>query len=260
MKKLLQIHNITKIFGGGTINEKIAINDLSLELEEGDFVTVIGNNGAGKSTLMNLIAGVYNANKGQILVDGKDVTKSSEHKRAKYIGRVFQDPLKGTAFDMTIEENLAIAACKAKPRGLQRGITKKDREYFKEQLKVLDMGLEEKMTQKVKLLSGGQRQALTLFMATMAEPKILLLDEHTAALDPLAASKILDLTEKFAKNSNMCTLMITHNMKDALKYGNRTILMQDGKVVMDIKGEERKNMTVEKLIAKFSIDNDRMLL
>lgn len=260
MKKLLQIHNITKIFGEGTINEKIAINDLSLELEEGDFVTVIGNNGAGKSTLMNLIAGVYNANKGQILVDGKDVTKSSEHKRAKYIGRVFQDPLKGTAFDMTIEENLAIAACKAKPRGLQRGITKKDREYFKEQLKVLDMGLEEKMTQKVKLLSGGQRQALTLFMATMAEPKILLLDEHTAALDPLAASKILDLTEKFAKNSNMCTLMITHNMKDALKYGNRTILMQDGKVVMDIKGEERKNMTVEKLIAKFSIDNDRMLL
>lgn len=260
MKKLLQIHNITKIFGEGTINEKIAINDLSLELEEGDFVTVIGNNGAGKSTLMNLIAGVYNANKGQILVDGKDVTKSSEHKRAKYIGRVFQDPLKGTAFDMTIEENLAIAACKAKPRGLQRGITKKDREYFKEQLKVLDMGLEEKMTQKVKLLSGGQRQALTLFMATMAEPKILLLDEHTAALDPLAASKILDLTEKFAKNSNMCTLMITHNMKDALKYGNRTILMQDGKVVMDIKGEERQNMTVEKLIAKFSIDNDRMLL
>lgn len=260
MKKLLQIHNITKIFGEGTINEKIAINDLSLELEEGDFVTVIGNNGAGKSTLMNLIAGVYNANKGQILVDGKDVTKSSEHKRAKYIGRVFQDPLKGTAFDMTIEENLAIAACKAKPRGLQRGITKKDREYFKEQLKVLDMGLEEKMTQKVKLLSGGQRQALTLFMATMAEPKILLLDEHTAALDPLAASKILDLTEKFAKNSNMCTLMITHNMKDALKYGNRTILMQDGKVVMDIKGEERQSMTVEKLIAKFSIDNDRMLL
>lgn len=260
MKKLLQIHNITKIFGEGTINEKVAINDLSLELEEGDFVTVIGNNGAGKSTLMNLIAGVYNTDKGQILVDGKDVTKSSEHKRAKYIGRVFQDPLKGTAFDMTIEENLAIAACKAKPRGLQRGITKKDREYFKEQLKVLDMGLEEKMTQKVKLLSGGQRQALTLFMATMAEPKILLLDEHTAALDPLAASKILDLTEKFAQNSNMCTLMITHNMKDALKYGNRTILMQDGKVAMDLKGEERQNMTVEKLIAKFSIDNDRMLL
>lgn len=260
MKKLLQIHNITKIFGEGTINEKVAINDLSLELEEGDFVTVIGNNGAGKSTLMNLIAGVYNTDKGQILVDGKDVTKSSEHKRAKYIGRVFQDPLKGTAFDMTIEENLAIAACKAKPRGLQRGITKKDREFFREQLKVLDMGLEEKMTQKVKLLSGGQRQALTLFMATMAEPKILLLDEHTAALDPLAASKILDLTEKFAQKSNMCTLMITHNMKDALKYGNRTILMQDGKVVMDLKGEERQNMTVEKLIAKFSIDNDRMLL
>lgn len=260
MKKLLQIHNITKIFGEGTINEKVAINNLSITLEEGDFVTVIGNNGAGKSTLMNAIAGVFPMDEGQIIIGEKDVTKEPEHKRAKHIGRVFQDPLKGTAFDMTIEENLAIAACKAKSRGLQRGLTKADRKAFKEQLGILEMGLEDKLTQKVKLLSGGQRQALTLFMATMANPEILLLDEHTAALDPSAAEKVLALTEKFAKREGMCTLMITHNMKDALKYGNRTILMQDGKIVMDIKGEERKNMTVEKLIAKFSIDNDRMLL
>ncbi|MBR5516776.1 MAG: ATP-binding cassette domain-containing protein [Firmicutes bacterium] len=257
---MLQIHNITKIFGEGTINEKVAINNLSLTLEEGDFVTVIGNNGAGKSTLMNAIAGVFPMDEGQIFVGDKDVTKLPEHKRAKYIGRVFQDPLKGTAFDMTIEENLAIAACKAKSRGLQRGITKADRVSFKEQLGILEMGLEDKMTQRVKLLSGGQRQALTLFMATMANPQILLLDEHTAALDPSAAEKVLALTEKFAKREGMCTLMITHNMKDALKYGNRTILMQDGRIVMDIKGEERDNMTVEKLISKFSIDNDRMLL
>lgn len=260
MKKLLQIHNITKIFGEGTINEKVAINDLSLTLEEGDFVTVIGNNGAGKSTLMNAIAGVFPMDEGKIIIGDKDVTKSPEHKRAKYIGRVFQDPLKGTAFDMTIEENLAIAACKAKSRGLQPGLTKADKNAFKEQLKVLEMGLEDKLTQKVKLLSGGQRQALTLFMATMANPQILLLDEHTAALDPSAAEKVLALTEIFAKREGMCTLMITHNMKDALKYGNRTILMQDGRIVMDIRGEERESMTVEKLIAKFSIDNDRMLL
>ncbi|MBR5129058.1 MAG: ATP-binding cassette domain-containing protein [Firmicutes bacterium] len=260
MEKLLQIHNITKIFGEGTINEKVAIDNLSLTLEEGDFVTVIGNNGAGKSTLMNAIAGVFPMDAGKLVIGDKDVTKLAEHKRAKYIGRVFQDPLKGTAFDMTIEENLAIAACKAKNRGLQPGITKNDKKAFREQLQVLDMGLEDKLTQKVKLLSGGQRQALTLFMATMAEPKILLLDEHTAALDPAAAEKVLALTEKFARKEGMCTLMITHNMKDALKYGNRTILMKDGKIVMDIKGEERADMTVEKLISKFNIDNDRMML
>jgi len=260
MEKLLQIHNITKIFGEGTINEKVAINDLSLTLEEGEFVTIIGNNGAGKSTLMNAIAGVFPLDEGHILIADKDVTKMPEHKRAKLIGRVFQDPLKGTAFDMTIEENLAIAACKAKSRGLQPGITKADKNAFREQLKLLEMGLEDKMTQKVKLLSGGQRQALTLFMAIMANPTLLLLDEHTAALDPSAAEKVLELTEKFAKRDGMCTLMITHNMSDALKYGNRTILMQDGKIVMDIKGKERKQMTVEKLISKFSINNDRMLL
>lgn len=260
MEKLLQIHNITKIFGEGTINEKIAINDLTLELERQEFVTVIGNNGAGKSTLLNSIAGVFPLDQGTIILDGKDITKIPEHRRAKYIGRVFQDPLKGTAFDMSIEENLAIAAAKNKSRGLQPGITKADKADFREKLAVLEMGLEDKMTQKVKLLSGGQRQALTLFMAVIAEPKLLLLDEHTAALDPSAAEKVLALTEKFSQRKDMCTLMITHNMKDALKYGNRTILMQDGKIVMDIKGRERSEMTVERLVEKFSIDNDRMLL
>lgn len=260
MEKLLQIHNITKIFGEGTINEKVAISDLTLELPAGDFVTVIGNNGAGKSTLLNCIAGVFPLDRGDIILAGKNITKIPEYKRAKYIGRVFQDPLKGTAFDMSIEENLAIAAAKNKSRGLQPGITKADRNDFREKLAMLEMGLEDKMTQKVKLLSGGQRQALTLFMAVIAEPKLLLLDEHTAALDPSAAEKVLALTEKFSKRENMCTLMITHNMKDALKYGNRTILMQSGKIAMDISGKEREDMTVEKLIEKFSIDNDRMLL
>lgn len=260
MEKLLQIHNITKVFGEGTINEKVAINNLSLEIERQEFVTVIGNNGAGKSTLLNSIAGVFPLDEGKIILDGKDITKIPEHRRAKHIGRVFQDPLKGTAFDMSIEENLAIAAAKNKSRGLQPGITKADKADFREKLETLGMGLENKMTQKVKLLSGGQRQALTLFMAVIAEPKLLLLDEHTAALDPSAAEKVLELTKKFSERSDMCTLMITHNMKDALKYGNRTILMQDGRIAMDIRGEERSAMTVEKLVEKFSIDNDRMLL
>lgn len=260
MEKLLQIRDLTKIFGEGTINEKIALKDVSLELKDGDFVTVIGNNGAGKSTLLNCIAGVYPVDKGNIALGGSDITKMPEHKRARQIGRVFQDPLRGTAFDMTIEENLAIASAKNKTRGLQLGITKKDRDDFRRSLALLEMGLEDKMTQKVKLLSGGQRQALTLFMAVIAEPRLLLLDEHTAALDPAAAAKVLELTQKFSARDNMCTLMITHNMKDALTYGNRTILMQDGRIVMDIAGEEREKMTVEKLIEKFNIDNDRMLL
>lgn len=260
MEKLLQIHNLKKVFGAGTINEKTAIRDLSLELSAGDFLTVIGNNGAGKSTLLNCIAGVFPADEGEILLDGRDITKMPEYKRAAYIGRVFQDPLKGTAFDMTIEENLAIAAAKGKCRGLQPGITRADKKEFREKLASLGMGLEDKMTQKVKLLSGGQRQALTLFMAVIAGPELLLLDEHTAALDPAAAEKVLSLTEEFACGKKMCTLMITHNMKDSLHYGNRTILMQDGKIVMDLEGEDRKNMTVEKLVEKFSIDNDRMLL
>lgn len=260
MKNLLEIKEITKVFGEGTVNEKVALNSVSLTLREGDFVTVIGNNGAGKSTLLNCIAGVHNVDKGSILLDGKDITRLSEHKRARWLGRVFQDPLKGTAFDMTIEENLAIAYYKNKSRGLSPGITSKDRELFREKLSMLEMGLEDKMTQKVKLLSGGQRQALTLFMAAITGPELLLLDEHTAALDPAAASKVLALTDRFAEDPKLCTLMITHNMKDALKHGNRTILMKDGQIMMDISGEERRQMTVEKLIEKFSIDNDRMLL
>ena len=260
MKNLLEIKEITKVFGEGTVNEKVALNSVSLTLREGDFVTVIGNNGAGKSTLLNCIAGVYNVDKGSIVLDGKDITRLPEHKRARWMGRVFQDPLKGTAFDMTIEENLAIAYYKNKSRGLSPGITSKDRELFREKLSMLEMGLEDKMTQKVKLLSGGQRQALTLFMAAITEPELLLLDEHTAALDPAAASKVLSLTDRFAEDPKLCTLMITHNMKDALKHGNRTILMKDGQIMMDISGEERRQMTVEKLIEKFSIDNDRMLL
>lgn len=260
MKNLLEIKEITKVFGEGTVNEKVALNSVSLTLREGDFVTVIGNNGAGKSTLLNCIAGVHNVDKGSIVLDGKDITRLSEHKRARWLGRVFQDPLKGTAFDMTIEENLAIAYYKNKSRGLSPGITSKDRELFREKLSMLEMGLEDKMTQKVKLLSGGQRQALTLFMAAITEPELLLLDEHTAALDPAAASKVLALTDRFAEDPKLCTLMITHNMKDALKHGNRTILMKDGQIMMDISGEERRQMTVEKLIEKFSIDNDRMLL
>ena len=260
MKNLLEIKEITKVFGEGTVNEKVALNSVSLTLREGDFVTVIGNNGAGKSTLLNCIAGVHNVDKGSIVLDGKDITRLSEHKRARWMGRVFQDPLKGTAFDMTIEENLAIAYYKNQSRGLSPGITSKDRELFREKLSMLEMGLEDKMTQKVKLLSGGQRQALTLFMAAITEPELLLLDEHTAALDPAAASKVLALTDRFAEDPKLCTLMITHNMKDALKHGNRTILMKDGQIMMDISGEERRQMTVEKLIEKFSIDNDRMLL
>ena len=260
MKNLLEIKEITKVFGEGTVNEKVALNSVSLTLREGDFVTVIGNNGAGKSTLLNCIAGVHNVDKGSIVLDGKDITRLSEHKRARWMGRVFQDPLKGTAFDMTIEENLAIAYYKNKSRGLSPGITSKNRELFREKLSMLEMGLEDKMTQKVKLLSGGQRQALTLFMAAITGPELLLLDEHTAALDPAAASKVLALTDRFAEDPKLCTLMITHNMKDALKHGNRTILMKDGQIMMDISGEERRQMTVEKLIEKFSIDNDRMLL
>ena len=260
MKNLLEIKEITKVFGEGTVNEKVALNSVSLTLKEGDFVTVIGNNGAGKSTLLNCIAGVYAIDKGRIVLDDKDITRLPEYKRARWMGRVFQDPLKGTAFDMTIEENLAIAYYKNKSRGLGPGITSKDRALFREKLSLLEMGLEDKMTQKVKLLSGGQRQALTLFMAAITEPKLLLLDEHTAALDPAAASKVLALTDRCAEDPKLCTLMITHNMKDALKHGNRTILMKDGQIVMDISGEEREQMTVEKLIEKFSIDNDRMLL
>jgi putative ABC transport system ATP-binding protein len=257
---MLKIEGIRKIFGKGTINEKLAIDDLSLTAEAGDFITIIGSNGAGKSTLMNCISGVYGVDAGKILLDDRDITKQAEYKRSKYIGRVFQDPLKGTAFDMTIEENLAIASGKGKSLGLQLGLTRKEREFFRERMALLDMGLENRMKQKSKLLSGGQRQALTLFMAVISGPKLLLLDEHTAALDPGAAKKVLALTDEFSKSSGLCTLMITHNMKAALGHGNRTILMNDGQIVMDLFGEERKNMTVDRLVAQFEIENDRMLL
>ena len=260
MKKLLEVKKIKKVFGNGTVNEKVALDDVSLTLDEGDFVTVIGNNGAGKSTLLNCIAGVFPIDSGSIVLDGEDITKQPEYKRARHIGRVFQNPLKGTAFDMTIEQNLAIAYCKNKPRGLQPWISKKDREFFREKLSMLGMGLENRMTEKVKLLSGGQRQSLTLFMAVIAKPKLLLLDEHTAALDPAAAEKVLELTTQFAAQEGLCTLMITHNMKDALRYGNRTILMKNGRIAMELSGKERAEMTVETLIEKFSIDSDRMLL
>ncbi len=257
---MLKLEKISKTFGKGSINEKLAIDDLTLSVEKGEFITIIGSNGAGKSTLMNCISGVYGIEGGTIVLDDRDMTKLQEYKRSKYIGRVFQDPLKGTAFDMTIEENLAIASSKNKSIGLQPGLSRKEREYFREKLALLDMGLENRMKQKSKLLSGGQRQALTLFMAVISDPKLLLLDEHTAALDPSAAKKVLALTDEFSGSSGLCTLMITHNMKAALDHGNRTILMKDGRIVMDLTGEERKNMTVDKLVAQFEIDNDRMLL
>ena len=257
---MLEIQNVSKTFNAGTVNQKTALNGLNLKLNEGDFVTVIGGNGAGKSTMLNAVAGVWPVDEGKIIIDGTDITNLPEHKRAKLIGRVFQDPMKGTAFDMTIEENLSIAYNKMRKRGFQAGINKADRELFREKLTLLGMGLENRMKEKVRLLSGGQRQALTLFMAVIAEPKLLLLDEHTAALDPSAARKVLELTDYFAKNSGLCTMMITHNMKAALEHGNRTILMQGGQIKMDISGAERDSMTVEKLVEKFEIDNDRMLL
>lgn len=257
---MLEIKDLTKIFSPGTINEKVALDGINLSLDAGDFLTIIGSNGAGKSTLMNCIAGVHGTDGGTIYLDGQNITKLPEHKRAKKIGRVFQDPLKGTAFDMTIEENLSIAYNKNRSRGLQPGLSKKERDLFREKLRLLDMGLENRMKEKARLLSGGQRQALTLFMAVIAQPKLLLLDEHTAALDPAAARKVLELTDLFAENEGMCTMMITHNMQAALDHGNRTILMQEGRIVMELRGQEREAMTVEKLIEKFEINNDRMLL
>ena len=222
---MLNICNIHKVFNPGTVNEKVALKGLVLHLQPGDFVTVIGGNGAGKSTLLTCVAGVYPVDAGQILIDGVDVTKLPEYKRAKYIGRVFQDPMMGTAATMQIEENLALAARRGNRRGLRAGITKAERAFYKEQLKILDLGLEERLTAKVGLLSGGQRQALTLLMATLQIPKLLLLDEHTAALDPKTAAKVLDATQRIVEKDNLTTLMITHNMRDAIAYGNRLIMM-----------------------------------
>ena len=263
---MLKIQDVHKTFNPGTINEKKALNGVNLVLNEGDFVTVIGGNGAGKSTVLNMIAGVYPVDSGSIMIDDIDVTKLPEHKRAKYLGRVFQDTMNGTAADMNIEENLALAARRGKQRFLGWGITAKEREEYKERLGSLGLGLEDRMTSKVGLLSGGQRQAVTLLMASLRKPKLLLLDEHTAALDPKKAKFVLELTEEIVAKDNLTTLMITHNMKDAIRLGNRLIMMHEGKVIYDISGEEKKNLKVADLLAKFEevsgdeLANDRMIL
>ena len=249
---MLDVKNIYKTFNAGTVNQKTALNGASLHLAPGDFVTVIGGNGAGKSTLLNAVAGTWLVDEGSITIDGIDVTHLPEHKRAQYIGRVFQDPMMGTAATMQIEENLALALRRGKPRTLKIGITNKEREDYKEMLKILDLGLEERLTSKVGLLSGGQRQALTLLMATLVKPKLLLLDEHTAALDPKTASKVLDATQKIVERDNLTTLMITHNMRDAITYGNRLVMMHEGRIVVDVSGEEKKHLTVEQLLNLFS--------
>lgn len=248
---MLEIKNIYKTFNAGTVNEKRALNGLSLTLEDGDFVTVIGGNGAGKSTMLNAIAGVWPVDEGQIIIDGIDVTKLSEHKRAKYLGRVFQDPMTGTAATMGIEENLALAQRRGQARTLKIGITKKEREEYKELLKILGLGLENRLTSKVGLLSGGQRQALTLLMATLKKPKLLLLDEHTAALDPKTAAKVLEISDKIISENHLTAMMVTHNMKDAIAHGNRLIMMHEGKVILNIAGEDKKKLTVGDLLHQF---------
>ena len=263
---MLEIKNVYKTFNPGTINEKKALNGLDLTLNDGDFVTVIGGNGAGKSTMLNMIAGVYPVDSGAIIIDGTDVTRLPEHKRAKYLGRVFQDPMMGTAADMWIEENMALAARRGQRRGLKWAINKHEREQFKKMLSELDLGLENRLSAKVGLLSGGQRQALTLLMAVMKKPKLLLLDEHTAALDPKTAKKVLDLTEKIVEENHLTTIMITHNMKDAINIGNRLIMMNDGKIIYDVQGEEKKKLTTADLLAKFKLtsgeelEDDKILL
>ena len=263
---MLKLEHVYKTFNPGTINQKRALNDLCLTLAPGDFVTVIGGNGAGKSTMLNAICGVWKPDSGKVIIDGVDVTNMPEHKRAKFLGRVFQDPMMGTAADMGIEENLALAYRRGKIRGLSWGITKKERELFRDKLATLDLGLEDRMTSKVGLLSGGQRQAVTLLMASLQQPKVLLLDEHTAALDPKTAAKVLALSEEIVSAHKLTTLMVTHNMRDAIAHGNRLIMMHDGHVILDIAGTEKKNLTVEDLLAKFSevsgqeFANDRALL
>ncbi len=248
---MLKITNLQKVFNPGTINAKVALNGLDLVLNDGDFVTVIGGNGAGKSTMLNAIAGVWKPDFGTIEIDGVDVTNMPEHKRAKFLGRVFQDPMKGTAPDMEIAENLAISAKRDVKRRLVRGVRRKDREVYKNLLAQLDLGLENRLSTKVGLLSGGQRQAVTLLMATLKKPKLLLLDEHTAALDPKTAAKVLEITDKLVNEHNLTTLMITHNMHDAIVHGNRLIMMHEGRVVVDVSGDEKKQLTVPQLLGLF---------
>ena len=263
---MLEIKNISKTFNPGTINEKKALSDLSLTLKDGDFVTVIGGNGAGKSTLLNAVAGVWPVDCGSILLDGEDITALPEHKRAKYIGRVFQDPMMGTAPNMQMEENLALAMRRGQRRGLRWGVTKAERQEYREKLKTLGLGLEDRMTVKVGLLSGGQRQALTLLMASLRKPKLLLLDEHTAALDPATAAKVLELSDQIVAENGLTALMITHNMTDAIKHGNRLIMMNEGQIILDISGEEKKQLTKQMLMEKFAevagtqVESDQVLL
>ena len=263
---MLKIDNISKTFNKGTINEKLALNGLSITINDGDFITVIGGNGAGKSTLLNAICGTIIVDNGSIVLDGKEITKLGEAKRAKYLGRVFQDPMMGTCADMSVEENLALAIRRGKTRSLKWGMPKKDREAFVGALAKLDLGLEERLSSKVGLLSGGQRQAITLLMATLNRPELLLLDEHTAALDPKTAEKVLYLTKQIVEDGNITTLMITHNMQDAITYGNRLIMMNAGKIIYDVSGEEKKSLTVKALLEKFEqiapsvVASDKMVL
>ena len=257
---MLDLKNVSKTFHPGTVNARTALNDLTLHLDEGDFVTVIGGNGAGKSTLLNAIAGTFAVDRGSIAIGGQDVTRLPEYKRAALIGRVFQDPMLGTAATMQIEENLALAARRGQTRGLKWGITKAEREKYRALLQPLDLGLEDRLTAKVGLLSGGQRQALTLLMASLQQPKLLLLDEHTAALDPKTAAKVLALSDQIVAENHLTTLMITHNMKDAIRHGNRLLMMSAGKVVLDISGEEKKKLTVEDLLHRFSLASDGEML
>ena len=263
---MLDLIELRKTFNPNTINQKIALDGVSLHLEEGDFVTMIGGNGAGKSTLLNAIAGVWPVDSGKVIIDGNDVTGLSEHKRAPWLGRVFQDPMMGTAASMQIIENLALAKRRGQKRGLKPGVTKAEKDEYRDLLATLGLGLEDRLTQKVGLLSGGQRQALTLLMATLNKPKLLLLDEHTAALDPRTAQKVLTLSDQIIKEHNLMTMMVTHNMKDAIRYGNRLIMMNEGKIILDIKGEEKQNLTVQALMDQFvkasgeELANDRALL
>lgn len=263
---MLEIKEIYKTFNAGTQNEKCALNGVSLTLNDSDFVTVIGGNGAGKSTTLNAIAGVWPVDSGKVLIDGEDVTKLSEYKRAKYLGRVFQDPMTGTAATMSIVENMAIAARRGRKRGLGWGVTREEKQQYMDMLRKIDLGLEDRLTSKVGLLSGGQRQALTLLMATIRKPKLLLLDEHTAALDPKTAKKVLELTDEVVKENNLTAIMITHNMKDAIAYGNRLVMMHEGRIIYDVSGDEKKNLKVSDLLAKFGqasggeFANDRMML
>ena len=263
---MLDLMDVRKTFNAKTVNEKVALNNLNLHLNEGDFVTVIGGNGAGKSTMLNAIAGVWPIDQGRIVIDKIDISRQPEHRRAPLLGRVFQDPMTGTAATMKIEENLALAARRGERRTLKAGITRAERSQYRDQLAALGLGLENRMTTKVGLLSGGQRQALTLLMATLKKPKLLLLDEHTAALDPRTAEKVLELSEKIVTENKLMTLMVTHNMRDAIRYGNRLIMMNEGTIILDIAGEEKQRLTVENLMAAFfkasgaEFANDRALL